>query len=157
MSTHSVYSGQGVDIHYSPVSLCLAMYNGSPPDPASAAARFSRKTAAVARANRERANRNQIKTLDDFSVRTTPSPSPEPSRSSTPDHNKPKLVISSLVAQRFARLTKKLDEEEEMEKQAREERETGRHIRQRGARSVLSMAPSQLARVSVIEVSTHVT
>lgn len=106
----------------------------------------------------------KIKSLEDFAVATpasmrTPSSvspivSPTTSRSSTPDINRPKLKISDLVAQRFARLTKKLDEEEEKERIAAMERESKRHIKRGGSgRSVLSMAPGQLARVSIVEVS----
>ena len=63
------------------------------------------------------------------------------------------MKISDLVAQRFARLTKKLDEEEEKERLAELERESKRHIRRGGSgRSVLGMAPGQLARVSIVEV-----
>ena len=99
----------------------------------------------------------KIKTLDDFSVRTTPaisptlSPVPSNSRCSTPD--KPKMVISDLVAQRFARLTKKLDEEEEVDRTAVKERENKRYQKRGGKGNVMSMAPGELAKVSHIEVS----
>ena len=52
--------------------------------------------------------RRKMKTLDEFSLKPPTSPfiSPQSSRASTPDPIKPKFVISDLVAQRFARLTK---------------------------------------------------
>lgn len=113
------------------------------------------------RALSRRYTRNKMKSIEDFSVHTSssisgslsPTQSPTTSRCSTPDISKPKLKISDLVAQRFARLTKKMDEEEEKERQATEERESKKHIRRNGTRSVLGMAPGQLARVSIIEVS----
>lgn len=123
---------------------------------------ISRQTSRTKRYN----HAAKIKSLDDFSVRTpagsvltpaTTSPvvSPSSTRCSTPDGgSKPKMKISDLVAQRFARLTKKLDEEEEQERIAALERESKRHIRRgSNARSVMEKAPGQLARVSIVEVS----
>ena len=116
------------------------------------------------RASNRRYNHSaKIKSLEDFSVRTpasartpastSPVVSPSTTRSPTPDLNKPKMKISDLVAQRFARLTKKLDEEEERDRLVTLERESKRHIKRGGSgRSVMSMAPGQLARVSIVEV-----
>ena len=114
------------------------------------------QTRAAPKQNRRRSMQTKIKTLDDFSVRTPaispcPSPVPSTSRSSTPE--KPKMVIGSLVAQRFARLTKKLDNEEEQDKVAAQERESKRYMKRGGRGNVMSMAPGELAKVSHVEVS----
>lgn len=145
----------------------MYQYNGRQHEPETDLSERSVSPAFSSRSSNSRARRYKhsakIKSLEDYSIRTpasiitpaTTSPivSPSTSRSSTPDINKPKMKISDLVAQRFARLTKKLDEEEEKERLAELERESKRHIRRGGSgRSVLGMAPGQLARVSIVEV-----
>ena len=144
-------------------------YNGNQHEPEtdlserSVSPAFPRRLSSSRSSNRRYSHSAKIKSLEDFSVptpasvrtpaTTSPIVSPSTTRSSTPDVTKPKMKISDLVAQRFARLTKKLDEEEERDRIATLERESKRHIRRGGSgRSVMAMAPGQLARVSIVEV-----
>lgn len=157
LSARSGNSSPAIQRSYSPAVTAQSVRERLASRRASAAPRSSppsavRNNAAASRSVSATA-RPLMKTLEDFSVQppsvTSQAPSPTPSESSNPD--RPRLQISSLVAQRYARLTKKLDEEEEAERHAAEDRDNKKHVL-RSRKSVLSMAPNELAKVSTVEV-----